>query len=386
MRVVPTIMGILVAGGALAQSVTLNGVRADVSAAIREPDDPTWQVQQASATGVNSAAKSIQFINNFPFEHGGKANAEIVVTTQPTWPIFHALFTTNAIASAQDGLSIVRDGRATTRLTLNFTTTGYHLIRISVQHRGYLLQYGASNDHDWSRRFLINGVPVWSSTGTQYDGPFETTTEPITRVLAPGAYSISNETSISSFGVDGVLGNLGRYWHTHQSFQNITQTTLPPSTMWLEPLLENSVDPESYQVLGGTYFGGDLSSLFESDSVQLYVLNDETDSQGWLDIRTTTDRFGYGAGLMIELSSSRADQTFFADLWNYDTQSFEPVGFGAVTLSDQRQAYRVFSNFVRFIEPTGGMRARIRFVPTQDLEVSDGWTNIVDQAVFLRLS
>lgn len=154
--------------------------------------------------------------------------------------------------------------------------------------------------------------------------------------------------------------------------------------MWLEPLLESTIEPESYQVLGGTYFGGDLRSLFVPDNDSLFVLNDESDSQGWLDIRASTDRTGFGVGLMMELSSSRSDQTFFADLWNINTQSFEPIGFGAVTLSDQQHSFRVFSNFVRFIEPTGGVRARIRFVPIQDLEVSDGWTNIVDQAAFLR--
>lgn len=141
---------------------------------------------------------------------------------------------------------------------------------------------------------------------------------------------------------------------------------------------------DQHFLLSGIPFGGTLASLHKDDADRFFVLFDENVPNGSLEL------YGFSPDLdptsfQFELDSSatRSDLTLFLDAWNWGASQFESLFAGASTLAETRTTGTASGALSRFVEAQGGVKARVRWIPTADLEAADGWSAGVDQAGWL---
>lgn len=140
--------------------------------------------------------------------------------------------------------------------------------------------------------------------------------------------------------------------------------------------------PATYSVPQGTPFGGDVLSLKASDDNKFYILNDESDPNGMVEVTTELAPTGSSFLLKVESAASRTDISEFVEAFNYATNSYQVVATRTTTLADTVITATLGPSF---IQADGQMKARIRYVPQQDLETSDGWLEAIDAITWEQL-
>lgn len=142
--------------------------------------------------------------------------------------------------------------------------------------------------------------------------------------------------------------------------------------------------PSGFSVITGQQLAGNLASLLSNDSNRLLVINDENDAAAEVHFTGTVPTGTYAsARLRMETISVRDDQSVFYDLFNYQANDFDNIGFSISTLTDSIVDSDVTSNVARYIGPAGAMKARVTFIPSQDLDSGDGWSSGVDFVNFI---
>lgn len=138
--------------------------------------------------------------------------------------------------------------------------------------------------------------------------------------------------------------------------------------------------PVSENLITGTPFGGDLASLANSDDNQYFILNDENDPNAELNLGyTVTEPSASNILVYIEFAATRVDQSIFVSLKNQVTGGYVSIGNFSASLNDTTRYFDVPSASV-YRSASGQVDAKIRVIPTQDLESADGWAQVIDLA------
>lgn len=130
----------------------------------------------------------------------------------------------------------------------------------------------------------------------------------------------------------------------------------------------------------GLPFGGDINSINESDNSVFSVLSDENEPNATVTMTHTIPSGTYGAAyLRTEVGSTRTDLSVFTEVFNLTTNSWEGIATSTSTLSDSVQWVKLASSSDYIASGSGEIKSRFRWIPQQDLESSDGWSETIDQ-------
>lgn len=141
-------------------------------------------------------------------------------------------------------------------------------------------------------------------------------------------------------------------------------------------------------VAAGIPFGGTVAETAEPDDNYFFLLNDENEPNGTLEFTFTEQEdmiptvAWRGLGINLETGATREDLSLFLDYYNFNTNAYTNIHLASSTLSDNVFASTLANNFTQYISEAGGtlkLKARIRWIPQTDLEVSDGWAERVDR-------
>lgn len=141
-------------------------------------------------------------------------------------------------------------------------------------------------------------------------------------------------------------------------------------------------------VVSGIPFGGAAEDTHTSDDNYFFLLNDENEPNGTLEFTFSETQnmipsVGWRAlTVVLETAATRDDLSLFMDYFNFNTNAYTNVFFDNSTLNDNPQALTLSTNFSQYISNAGGttkLKARLRWIPQSDLEVSDGWAERVDE-------
>jgi hypothetical protein len=147
---------------------------------------------------------------------------------------------------------------------------------------------------------------------------------------------------------------------------------------------QSEVLARAMAVTAGTFFGGSLKSLHNEDADAVFILNDETDTNGTLEVTSVSpikDAASYGVTVVYK--GSRNDLTVFFDARNKATSAWVNLGSGVTSASFQTFANVNTTNPDDFIDQTTRViNGRVRFIPQADLEAADGWTSEIDMLVW----
>lgn len=144
--------------------------------------------------------------------------------------------------------------------------------------------------------------------------------------------------------------------------------------------------PTNFEVISGTYFGGDLNSLLTSNDDPVIVLNDETAPNGVLEITSFVD-----AGTISELrikmegKADRSDMIQYVRMFNYTTQAFVNVSIQAATTVDSVVNGSVVAGVTNYVGPGGQVKAQVHWIPQEDILAFDGWSESCDFVQWTRV-
>lgn len=146
-----------------------------------------------------------------------------------------------------------------------------------------------------------------------------------------------------------------------------------------------AIAPDSLTLVSGIPFGGSVSSIATSNNDYYSILNDESTPNATVtysaqpaDIPAIT----WGTVRhQIETSSDRNDLTIFIELKNYVTNTFDPIGSATSSLTDTTITTNVTLSPTRYVGTAPSrVEARVKWIPFQDLEAADGWSERIDFA------
>lgn len=142
-------------------------------------------------------------------------------------------------------------------------------------------------------------------------------------------------------------------------------------------------NPNSFTILEGTPFGGNVASLAASDNNRVFILNDESTPNALIEFVGSQAGLGGGnVSLKVETSSTRNDLSEFLRAYNYSTNTFSQVNFRVSSLTDVITTVTLSSAFV---SGTNEAKARIQWIPQSDLEAGDGWSEAIDHVEWRKL-
>ncbi len=139
--------------------------------------------------------------------------------------------------------------------------------------------------------------------------------------------------------------------------------------------------PDSFSIVEGLYFGGDLDSLGRSDDNHLFVLNDEdTPNAEVRFISTCAIQPATSATFTYEIGSDRNDLAVFVETLVFgETPAWVIRDLQTSTLTDTSYTVTINGgNLEGLVSSAGSMQARIRWIPFSDLEIVDGWSERID--------
>lgn len=137
-------------------------------------------------------------------------------------------------------------------------------------------------------------------------------------------------------------------------------------------------DVIAFTVEEGIPFGGTTADLRASDDAKVFVLMDEGTPNSRIRFDANTDAPNFSMlQLTYEGSATRNDLSQFIDFLN-TSNVWEQKNFSLTTLTDTTRIVTEAVNPVRFRLAGGDLRARVRTIPTSDLEAADGWSQAID--------
>lgn len=165
---------------------------------------------------------------------------------------------------------------------------------------------------------------------------------------------------------------------------NTTGGTRPSHMAVVAPV--STFAPSDYTIVEGIPFGGTTASLLASDDDKVYVLNDETTPNAVVEcVGTSYVVTPWKTEFKVELGSTRDDLSYFFELFDFGQSAWDLLGTAASTLADSLVSVEGLYTNGNYLNNAvdAQLKARIRVIPTQDLEASDGWTTGIDQVVFV---
>lgn len=133
-------------------------------------------------------------------------------------------------------------------------------------------------------------------------------------------------------------------------------------------------------VESGLPFGGDLTSLATSDDAYLSILMDEGTPIAQL--RGVANVVASGTeqlSVHLETSATRDDLLEFVELKQTMANQWDLVGFRVTAIVDTPMAISVSNRDFLYTTPAAGtFQMRARWIPAQDLLISDGWLVQID--------
>lgn len=149
--------------------------------------------------------------------------------------------------------------------------------------------------------------------------------------------------------------------------------------LWVPP--PSTSNPVLFDVVQGTLFGGGIGSLSGSDDEKLYILNDETMPNAEVHFTLETPILEpVSIDLTLETSANRYDIGQFIDVFDRSTFTWANFDFRLASPIDTVIDFSISSsagNYFGGVDPRP-LAVRVRWIPTQDLEAADGWSETVD--------
>lgn len=186
------------------------------------------------------------------------------------------------------------------------------------------------------------------------------------------SYSSNNTFTLSAAEETDMLNGL--------YYSNIHSTALPGGEVRGQMhFAVRATTTTSYEVLSGSEFMGDLSSLMSDDGNELCMLNDESTLVTEIEIRGTSNVPGANYEFKALIDVTRPGLSYNLSLLNSANQ-FVSAGGGTITGPGTILFNGTTAQYRR---PNGDMGARIKWQPINDEDPSqDGWAICIDQAVW----
>lgn len=133
----------------------------------------------------------------------------------------------------------------------------------------------------------------------------------------------------------------------------------------------------SAAVLQGSYLGGSLAALNQSDNSYFVTICDEFDSTGEVFIvaQTTISNSESISG-KVESRASRPDLTQFVRLRNFATNQFDVTDSRTATLVDQSLGF--IQSAANHTNASGEIMVSLLWLPQNDVDAADGWSMSID--------
>lgn len=141
---------------------------------------------------------------------------------------------------------------------------------------------------------------------------------------------------------------------------------------------------EDVSTAPGPIVSGSLATIRVSDDFRYSILCDEGAPNAMLTLDGRSPTLDPSSiEISLESRSTHGAVLVLADAYNFQSQSFQNIGSFQTSILDTTRNFSLPANVADFVGPeTGALRARFRFVPFQDLDAMDGWTNDVDRFVW----
>lgn len=202
--------------------------------------------------------------------------------------------------------------------------------------------------------------PGCRAIGNWSDGKFLTAEHPKQQRCDIGMYPPSNLVSAS-------------WWNSTGDGDDVMANAL----VWASSYRASATD---VVINIGTPFGGDLESIKESDGNLFFVLSDENDPNAIATITHTVPAGQYGSAyLRTEVGATRTDLSVFTEVFKNSTNSWEGVATASSTLTESVNWVKFATSSDYITAGTNEIRTRFRWIPQQDLESGDGWSETIDQ-------
>lgn len=147
------------------------------------------------------------------------------------------------------------------------------------------------------------------------------------------------------------------------------------------------VQPSAINLVEGSQLGGTLRSFEFADDNRYLIICDENQASATLEMTATAPLASAATmRLMFETISTRDDQSVFVEVFNYSTNDWVQAHFEVSATSDSfvsTTAPGLGTDYIRSGDRQ--MKARIVWVPSQDLDSGDGWSNGVDLFSFIPM-
>lgn len=136
-------------------------------------------------------------------------------------------------------------------------------------------------------------------------------------------------------------------------------------------------------VTAGSLLGGTVSALHFSDNTKVFLINDEFNSTGTLQMNAVSPvTTGSRIYLACETSATRTDISQFTDLYNYSSATWVNIDTRNTTLTDTAYTASTATVTPHIQSLTRNMSGRIRWIPQNDIDAADGWSETVDRFNF----
>lgn len=237
-------------------------------------------------------------------------------------------------------------------------------------------------------RMSLSGASNNVGTGYAGTGDFTTLIHDINPTLAQGGYPETwTEYTYTVSGLGGPTSGRFAFKYYVQSGGplGLNANYIGIDTFSYTPgaPAEESFPPSSYQVVQGTYFGGNVGSLASSDNQYLLIICDEFDSTGEIRFNATSPAGSITQWkLRFEGKASRNDLSQFVDMYNYSSNSYVQMNSGTTTLTDSVKNITVTTNVTQYRGGSNEVSSRVRYVPQNDIDAGDGWSMSVDQVLW----
>ncbi|MBX7131493.1 MAG: hypothetical protein K1X67_02330 [Fimbriimonadaceae bacterium] len=233
----------------------------------------TVPLAPVTINGWHSSA-FLEELANGPYLYGGQAVSATWVTQNSTYPHLFVADRTNVHTYAQDDWVYGQDGYATAESRVDFYCEEYSYLQFSKHYYGYLDVLGiASGGNTCERDIRINNILAWSSYPSVPGASiFVHDIAQSRHLLLPGHHMVVSSHRLISNGIPTpVPFTPGRNWHSHETYQNVANFTLPESSWWVFPAPNETVWPSSFTLTSATQTGGSLASVQNSDDSRLQI-------------------------------------------------------------------------------------------------------------------
>ncbi len=170
----------------------------------------------------------------------------------------------------------------------------------------------------------------------------------------------------------------------HVWFSPIYPFTVTASRDLVANFKDANVGPNSYEVIFGFEFSGNLLSLLESDNNELNIFPDDMTLIARIEISGIAPISNPAAiRFALESSVDRVGLVQSIGLLNYASNTFTVVDGRVATTADSLVNLVVSNNAPDFVGPGGAMVAQITWQPINDEDpAQDGWIHSIDRVAW----